>query len=88
MRPWLQALKGSRGCARSQWRRRYGEFSRTRLGQASLFAGLLLLAYSGILFRLLNALFILWWLAPLFILPLSSFLNKKVRRPNLPFGQP
>ena len=65
----------------AQWQRQYAKFSRTRLGQFTFLGVLAFLAYTGILFRLLNLLFILWWLAPLLILPLSNYLNKKASGP-------
>ena len=69
------------GLLSAQWQRQYAHFSRTRLGQLTFVGALAFLAYTGLLFRLLNLLFILWWLAPLLILPLSNYLNKKASRP-------
>ena len=68
-----------------QWRKQYAAFSKTTAGQAAFFAGLFVLCYTGLLFRLLNLLFILWWLAPLVILPL---LNAASRQASILFPTP
>lgn len=68
-----------------QWRKQYATFSKTTAGQAVFFAGLFLLCYTGLLFKLLNLLFILWWLAPLIILPI---LNAAGRQASTPFPTP
>lgn len=56
-----------------QWRRRYSEFSKTSIGQATFLAGVFLLFYTGIAFKILNLLFILWWLAPFLFLVFNKF---------------
>ena len=61
-----------------QWRKQYAAFSRTSAGQAVFVAALVLLCYTGLIFKLLNLLFILWWFAPLIILPLLSVAGRKV----------
>ena len=61
-----------------QWRKQYAAFSKTPAGQAVFIAGLLLLCYTGLIFKLLNLLFILWWFAPLIILPLLNAAGRKV----------
>ncbi len=61
-----------------QWRKQYAAFSKTSAGQAVFVAGLVLLCYTGLIFKLLNLLFILWWFAPLIILPLLSVAGRKV----------
>ena len=48
------------------------------MGQAVFFAGLFFLCYTGLIFKLLNLLFILWWIAPLIILPLLNVANRQV----------
>ncbi|CAL5220568.1 g2606 [Coccomyxa viridis] len=60
-----------------KWRKQYAAFSKTTAGQAAFFAGLFVLCYTGLLFRLLNLLFILWWLAPLVILPLLNAASRQ-----------
>ncbi|CAK0783521.1 hypothetical protein CVIRNUC_006720 [Coccomyxa viridis] len=60
-----------------QWRKQYAAFSKTSAGQAVFVAGLVLLCYTGLIFKLLNLLFILWWFAPLIILPLLSVAGRK-----------
>lgn len=62
-----------------QWRRQYAEFSKTTAGQVVFFGLLFFLCYSGAIWRLLNLLFILWWVAPLFVLPAINHLNRKAR---------
>ena len=61
-----------------QWRKQYAAFSKTSAGQAVFVAALVLLCYTGLIFKLLNLLFILWWFAPLVILPLLSVAGRKV----------
>ena len=61
-----------------QWRKQYAAFSKTAMGQAVFFAGLFFLCYTGLIFKLLNLLFILWWIAPLIILPLLNVANRQV----------
>lgn len=63
-----------------QWRRQYSSFSKTGLGQATFLGGIFLLFYTGIAFKLLNLLFILWWLAP-FLFILFNKLNPQARPP-------
>ena len=62
-----------------QWRRQYKEFSGTPLGRAAFLGGVFLLFYTGIAFRLLNLLFLLWWIGPLIVLPLLQAASRKVR---------
>ncbi len=69
-----------------QWKRQYAEFSKTTAGQIVFFAAFFFVCYSGLIWRILNLLFILWWIAPLFVLPAINYLNKKVKHlsePNL-----
>ena len=61
-----------------QWRKQYAAFSKTAMGQAVFFAGLFFLFYTGLIFKLLNLLFILWWITPLIILPLLNVANRQV----------
>ena len=76
-------LPSSKCICRAQWRRQYQEFSGTPLGRAAFLGGVFLLFYTGIAFRLLNLLFLLWWLGPLIVLPLLQAASRKVR-PLLP----
>ena len=76
-------LQSTKDCASKltvpvQWRKQYAAFSKTSAGQAVLVAALVLLCYTGLIFKLLNLLFILWWFAPLIILPLLSVAGRKV----------
>ena len=66
-----------------QWRKQYAAFSRTPVGQAVFFAGLIFLCYTGLIFKLLNLLFILWWLAPLIILPIINAANRQASTPSV-----
>ncbi|EIE18694.1 hypothetical protein COCSUDRAFT_60004 [Coccomyxa subellipsoidea C-169] len=59
------------------WKRQYAKFSKTTLGQVVFFAAFFFLCYSGLVWRLLNLVFILWWVAPLFVLPAINHINKK-----------
>ncbi|CAL8464345.1 g3880 [Coccomyxa elongata] len=59
------------------WKRQYAEFSKTTAGQIVFFAAFFFVCYSGLIWRILNLLFILWWIAPLFVLPAINYLNKK-----------
>lgn len=54
-----------------QWRRQYNAFSKTLPGKVLWIAFLIWGFRSGLFFRLLNILSILFWLAPLIILPLA-----------------
>ena len=65
-------------CCALQWQKKYGEFSRTVWGQAFTLGLVFFLLYTGIAFKLLNLLFILWWLAPFILVPMSKYLNRKV----------
>ncbi len=67
-----------------QWKRQYAEFSKTTLGQVVFFAAFFFLCYSGLVWRLLNLVFILWWVAPLFVLPAINHINKKVTTCSCP----
>ena len=60
-----------------QWQKQYREFSKTSFGQATFLAGVFLLFYTGIAFKILNLVFILWWLAP-FLFLLISKVNPQV----------
>jgi hypothetical protein len=53
------------------------------MGQVIFFAGLFFICYTGLIFKLLNLLFILWWIAPLIILPLLNLANRQVGRPSV-----
>ena len=64
-----------------QWRKQYATFSKTTAGQAVFLAGLFVLCYTGLLFKLLNLLFILWWLAPLIILPILNAAGRQASTP-------
>ena len=66
-----------------QWRKQYAAFSKTSAGQAVFVAALVFLCYTGLIFKLLNLLFILWWFAPLVILPLLSVAGRKVNSSKL-----
>ncbi|KAK9839876.1 hypothetical protein WJX81_007992 [Elliptochloris bilobata] len=60
-----------------KWRRQYKDFSGTPLGRAAFLTGIFLLFYTGIAFRLLNMLFLLWWIGPLIVLPLLQAASRK-----------
>jgi hypothetical protein len=71
--------------ARAQWRRQYREFAATPLGRGAFLAGVFALFYTGIAFRLLNLLVLLWWVGPLLVLPLLQAASRKARaRPRAP----
>jgi hypothetical protein len=71
--------------ARAQWRRQYREFAATPLGRGAFLAGVFALFYTGIAFRLLNLLVLLWWVGPLIALPLLQAASRKARaRPRAP----
>lgn len=60
-----------------QWRRQYSAFSKTLPGKV-LFWGLLFWGFrSGLFFRLLNIVSILFWVAPLIILPFARKFNQR-----------
>lgn len=65
--------------ARVQWRRQYKEFAATPVGRGAFLAGVFLLFYTGIAVRLLNLLFLLWWVGPLIVLPLLQAASRKAR---------
>lgn len=80
-----------------QWRKKYAAFSKSptslsglNAGQAVFLAGLIFLCYTGLIFKLLNLLLILWWFAPLVILPLLSVAGRKVISSHIdgPSSQP
>ena len=52
-----------------QWRKRYTEFSKTLPGQVVFLSAVFFLFWSGIAWRLLNFVFIAWWLSPFIFLP-------------------
>jgi hypothetical protein len=58
------------------WRKKYTEFSRTLPGQAMILAFVFFLFSSGIIWKLLNLLFIAWWLAPFLFLLVGRFSPK------------
>lgn len=62
-----------------QWRKQYAEFHKTTAGKVVFYGAIWFLFSTGIAFRLLNLLFIMWWVAPLFILPAINYMNRKVR---------
>jgi len=61
-----------------QWRRQYNAFSKTLPGKVLWIAFLIWGFRSGLFFRLLNILSILFWLAPLIILPLARKFSQQV----------
>lgn len=73
--------RSSKCICRVQWRRQYKEFSGTPLGRAAFLGAVFFLFYTGIAFRLLNLLFLLWWIGPLIVLPLLQAASRKVRPP-------
>lgn len=64
----------------SQWRRQYGAFSKTLPGQIFQIAVLVWFFRSGLFFKLLNFIFILFWIVPLVLVPLGRKYSKQVRR--------
>ena len=63
-----------------QWKKRYDSFSRTPLGKLAWTAFLVWGFYSGLFFRMLNILFLLWWIAPIVLVPLAQRANRQVRQ--------
>ena len=61
-----------------QWKKRYDSFSRTPLGKLAWTAFLVWGFYSGLFFRMLNILFLLWWIAPIVLVPLAQRANRQV----------
>lgn len=62
-----------------QWRRQYGAFSKTLPGQIFQIAVLVWFFRSGLFFKLLNFIFILFWIVPLILVPLGRKYGKQVR---------
>ncbi|KAL3143053.1 hypothetical protein ABBQ38_003328 [Trebouxia sp. C0009 RCD-2024] len=54
-----------------QWRRQYGTFSKTLPGQIFQFALVVWFFRSGLFFKLLNFVFVLFWIVPLILVPLA-----------------
>ena len=67
-------------CVVVQWGRQYSQFSKTTLGQVVTTAFVVYLFASGLAFRLLNILFILWWLLPIIALPLARRRTQQASR--------
>lgn len=63
-----------------QWKAQYESFSQTPMGKALVFGFVFYLFYTGFVFRIINFLLLIWWLAPIVLLPLSGYINKKVRK--------
>jgi len=61
-----------------QWRRQYNAFSKALPGKVLWIAFLIWGFRTGLFFRLLNILSILFWLAPLIILPLARKFSQQV----------
>ena len=61
-----------------QWKKSYDSFSRTPLGKLAWTAFLVWGFYSGLFFRMLNILFLLWWIAPIVLVPLAQRANRQV----------
>ena len=61
-----------------QWTKSYSRFSQTTLGQVTNTVLVVYLFTSGLFFKLLNILFILWWLLPIIALPLARRRNQQV----------
>lgn len=87
--------RGSTDCKfMLQWGRKYSQFSRTPFGQVATTAFVVYLFASGVAFKLLNILFILWWLLPIIALPLARRRNQQVStfiwllplHASIPFG--
>ncbi|KAK9789931.1 hypothetical protein WJX73_009412 [Symbiochloris irregularis] len=62
-----------------KWGKQYSQFSKTSLGQVVTTAFIVYLFASGLAFRLLNILFILWWLLPIIALPLARRKNQQAQ---------
>jgi len=62
-----------------QWRKKYAEFSRTLPGQAVFLTFIFFLFRSGIIWKMLNLLFIAWWLAPFLFFVIGKFSPKVMR---------
>lgn len=62
-----------------RWKKQYDKFSNTLPGKVAWTAFLVWGFYSGVFFRLLNLVFLLWWLAPIFLLPLAQRANKQAQ---------
>ena len=80
------ALMG-RVCLVTQWKKKYAAFSKTLPGQALFLTFIFFLFRTGIIWKLLNLLFIAWWLAPFLFLLVGKF-SPKVCLPFPPCSLP
>ena len=74
-------------CPITQWKKKYAAFSKTLPGQALFLTFIFFLFRTGIIWKLLNLLFIAWWLAPFLFLLVGKF-SPKVRLPVPPSSLP
>eukprot|EP00892_Ulva_mutabilis_P006612 jgi/Ulvmu1/4322/UM002_0045.1 len=51
------------------WKRRFRQFSASRVGKAALWTVFLWSIVSGTLFRVMHIFFLLWWILPLIVIP-------------------
>eukprot|EP00894_Picocystis_sp_ML_P003695 jgi/Pico_ML_1/54212/g4618.t1 len=78
-------------------KRRLDDFADTSVGKVFIFAGFFMFLSSGLIFPLLNLLFIFWWIAPLVVVPVLNYMAKKMEEEsttnqqdafaNNPFGR-
>lgn len=78
-------------------RRKLDDFSETWIGKVVVFTVFFMFLSSGLIFPLLNLLFIFWWLAPILVVPLLNYMAKNLEEEsskfdadmfsNNPFGQ-
>lgn len=67
-----------------QWKRQYGAFASSTPGQIIGFALFFYVCYSGLIWRLLNVFFLLWWVMVLLGWPILNQLSRKVSRASYP----
>jgi hypothetical protein len=64
---------------RPYWQKRIKAFTESMTGRATLWSLFIWMIFSGVLFRALNLLFIIWWVLPLAMLPLSRLNAQKAK---------
>lgn len=95
-----QRVKDTADDAKRKWpyiRRKLDDFAETSVGKVVIFAAFFMFLSSGLLFPLLNLLFIFWWVAPLVAVPFLNYMAKKMEEEtaanqqdtftNNPFGR-
>lgn len=95
-----QRAKDTADDVKRKWpyiKRRLDDFADTSVGKVFIFAGFFMFLSSGLIFPLLNLLFIFWWIAPLVVVPVLNYMAKKMEEEsttnqqdafaNNPFGR-